>query len=307
MNTTFRTILLAGLLCWSPVILASGDHKHEQEDTEHADEHGDSTQISDNMAHRVGLGIAEAGPANIERELKVYGRLATLPDKRARVRARFPGVIVSVQANLGEEVKQGDVLATIESNESLQTYQLRAPISGVIHQRTAQVGDLTGETVLFELINVDKLWAELKVFPRQRLEIRSGQHVLLYHGDDVHEGKILHLTPQDDGEPYVLARVALANENHHAAPGDMISAAVVVESVDVSLSVDNRALQELEGRPVVFVQEGESYEARPIRLGRKDDRRTEVLEGLSTGERYVVENSYLIKADIGKSAAAHDH
>jgi acetyl/propionyl-CoA carboxylase alpha subunit len=43
------------------------------------------------------------------------------------------------------------------------------------------------------------------------------------------------------------------------------------------------------------------------RLGRSDGRFTEVLAGLQAGDRYVVENSYLIKADIEKSGASHDH
>jgi membrane fusion protein, heavy metal efflux system len=51
----------------------------------------------------------------------------------------------------------------------------------------------------------------------------------------------------------------------------------------------------------------DTYEIRPLELGRSDGNLTEVLGGLQAGDRYVVENSYLIKADIEKSGASHDH
>ena len=54
-------------------------------------------------------------------------------------------------------------------------------------------------------------------------------------------------------------------------------------------------------------QVDDTYEIRPLELGRSDGNLTEVLGGLQAGDRYVVENSYLIKADIEKSGASHDH
>ena len=82
---------------------------------------------------------------------------------------------------------------------------------------------------------------------------------------------------------------------------------IVVETLSVSLAVDNRALQTLDGQRGVFTQHGERYEFHPLTLGRSDGRFSEVLEGLSLSDRYVVENSYLIKADIEKSGAEHEH
>ena len=58
---------------------------------------------------------------------------------------------------------------------------------------------------------------------------------------------------------------------------------------------------------VVFSQHGELYQARPLELGRRGGGFIEVLKGLKAGERYVTENSFLIKADILKSGASHDH
>ena len=67
------------------------------------------------------------------------------------------------------------------------------------------------------------------------------------------------------------------------------------------------SLQRFRDFDVVFAQVGETYEVRMLELGRRDGRFIEVLEGLEPGTTYVTENSYLIKADIEKSGASHDH
>ena len=67
------------------------------------------------------------------------------------------------------------------------------------------------------------------------------------------------------------------------------------------------ALQTFRDWTVVFVRVGETYEIRPIELGKRDAERVEVLSGLKAGDQVVVEQSYLVKADIEKSGASHDH
>jgi cobalt-zinc-cadmium efflux system membrane fusion protein len=67
------------------------------------------------------------------------------------------------------------------------------------------------------------------------------------------------------------------------------------------------ALQSFRDWQVVFVRVGEDYEIRPLELGRRDSRYVEVLGGLEPGAEIVVEQSYLVKADIEKAGASHDH
>jgi len=63
----------------------------------------------------------------------------------------------------------------------------------------------------------------------------------------------------------------------------------------------------MDGKDVVFVRSGDTYTARPVRLGARDAGKVEVLEGLTPGEQVVVEQSYVVKADIGKAGASHEH
>ena len=86
-----------------------------------------------------------------------------------------------------------------------------------------------------------------------------------------------------------------------------VSATVAVAEREVALAVKESGLQRFRDFTVVFAQVGETYEVRMLELGARDGEYAEVLGGLKPGTRYVAEQSFLIKADVEKSAASHDH
>lgn len=86
-----------------------------------------------------------------------------------------------------------------------------------------------------------------------------------------------------------------------------VSAEVTVAARQVPLAVKETGLQRFRDFTVVFTQVGETYEVRMLELGARDGRYAEVLKGLKPGSPYVSEQSFLIKADIEKSGASHDH
>ena len=104
-----------------------------------------------------------------------------------------------------------------------------------------------------------------------------------------------------------MARVVLSNPDKKWLPGLPINIELTSNEVDVPLAVSVEGLQSLNEETVVFGRYGVYFEARPITLGRRDDKYVEVLEGLNAGEKYAAANSYLIKADIGKAGASHEH
>ncbi|MEH6387135.1 MAG: efflux RND transporter periplasmic adaptor subunit [Pseudomonas profundi] len=269
--------------------------------------HEGRTRIAADIAEKAGIRTTEAGPGSIERTLTTYGRLTTASEQIARVRARFPGVITRVNVRLGDRVAKGDRLAQVESNESLKTYDLRSPIDGVVVERQVSVGEIAGEQPLFAIADLTTLWAELQVFPGQRSEVEVDQNVHFKAEGVDQQASVNHLLPSPDNAPYTLARVEVDNPEGALSPGLLVTAEIVVETVEVPLAVDNRALQSFRDWTVVFIQVDDAYEIRPLELGRSDGTLTEVLGGLQAGDRYVVENSYLIKADIEKSGASHDH
>lgn len=302
-----RPYLLSILLMAQGIAYAQEADHHHDEPTPDEPSSGLHTEISLEMAKAVGIQTDEAGPGTIERHILVYGRLHTPPRNSVQIKARFPGLIKEVLVDVGDSVDKGELLATIESDASLQDYQLRSPIDAVIQDRFGNAGEIAGDSPIFVLVNNEQLWAELKVFPGQRFEIEVGQDVHIIHNEHSHNSKISSITPASNTQPYVVARVVLENTYGDMAPGDMVSGQIDAEKIDVPITVENRAIQNMDSVDVVFIREGNRYIPRPVELGRTDGNRTEVLSGLQSGDNYVVENSYLIKADIEKSEAGHEH
>jgi membrane fusion protein, heavy metal efflux system len=82
---------------------------------------------------------------------------------------------------------------------------------------------------------------------------------------------------------------------------------VTVAQREVPLAVKISGLQRFRDFTVVFAKVGDTYEVRMLELGDRDDTSVEVLGGLKPGTAYVSEQSFLIRADIEKSGASHDH
>ncbi|HEY9052111.1 MAG TPA: efflux RND transporter periplasmic adaptor subunit, partial [Gammaproteobacteria bacterium] len=106
-------------------------------------------QISNDIATNSGIKTELAGPQTIKETLNLTGRVQTDPNRLSQVRARFQGIVIKVQRELGDVVRHGDVLAEIQSNESLQNYTIKAPINGVIVSRDVQVNEITSDAPLF--------------------------------------------------------------------------------------------------------------------------------------------------------------
>jgi cobalt-zinc-cadmium efflux system membrane fusion protein len=226
------------------------------------------------------------------------------------VRARFAGIVKTVNVNWGEDVKKGQVLATIESNESLRSYNITAPIDGVVLARNTNVGDVADAESLFTVADLSNVWAEFHVFPRDLENVKKDQVVEVHTLGKGKEtvSKISMLLPTADAlSQTVIAVVPLDNPDGKWRPGMTVEGDVLIDQREVPLAVRTSALQKFRDFTVVFAKFGEQYEVRMLELGTNDGEWVEVLEGLKPNTEYVTENSFLIKADIEKSGASHDH
>jgi len=273
------------------------------------DNHEGRTRIPEAMAELSDIATESAGPQTLERVVTLHGRVQVDPDRLSQLRARFPGVVQSIERNLGARVKQGETLAVIQSNESLQNYALKAPIDGVIIKRNLQIGQATGEAVLFVIADLSQVWVELDVFGRDTEQVEVGQNVHVANLEGYqHEGVIDWISPlAEHASQSVRARIVLDNPDGRLRPGQFVHGDVVVEQVKVPLAVRHSAIQRFRDFKVVFARFDDTYEVRMLELGRRDGQWVEVLGGLEPGTPYVTQNSYLIKADIQKSGAKHAH
>jgi cobalt-zinc-cadmium efflux system membrane fusion protein len=267
------------------------------------------TRIAPEMAEAFGLETMIAGPATLKEVVSVYGTIVPNPERVREVSARFDGAIQSVDVAVGTIVRQGQRLATVESNESLQSYAITAPIGGVIMERSANAGEQTGGRRLFTIVDTSSVWAELSVFPGDRSRVVPGAEVEIAPatGGPAAAGTIALIRPIASANQSVTARVVLANDAGQWALGTYVTGTIKVTEFDVPLAVRRSGLQGFRDFTVVYAQIGDEYEVRMLELGRQDDEWVEVLGGLVPGTRYVTENSYVLKADVEKSGASHDH
>lgn len=268
------------------------------------------TQIIESMAGEMGIKTEAAGPVLIKEVVTLTGRIQTDPNQLSRVRARFPGVVKTVRRNLGDVVRTGDVLATINSNESLDTYAIKAPIDGTIVRRDIQVGETTADEPVFIISNLSSVWVELDAFGRDLMNIKAGQSVEIETLDNSYRanGVIDWVSSlASHASQSVRVRVQLANPSGVLRPGQFVRGHVTVADHEAPLAVRQSAIQRFRDFQVVFAKIGDTYEVRMLELGKQNSEWVEVTGGLEAGTQYVVTNSYLIKADIEKSGASHDH
>ena len=269
------------------------------------------TSITEEAASAAGIKVDTVGPVAIEETIVLTGTVVLNQNKTAQVKARFPGVVRKVVKNVGESVKEGEILAIIESNASLTNYEVKAPFAGVILERSTNLGDVTGDTALFVVADLSAVWAEFHVFSKDLELVKAGQKIRVKNiqGDDKEtESTVTIFTPVAElSSQSVLARVTLDNADGRWRPGMTVRGNVIVHIHDVPLAVKSAGLQRFRDFTVVFAKVSDTYEVRMLELGVNDDTWTEVKGGIKPGTKYVTENSFLVKADIEKSGASHDH
>lgn len=294
----------------SPSVTGGATHDHDEAAGDDDHGHANSVRIAADVADAAGIRVEPAAAAPIRREQVVQGLLVPVEGRSARVVARFPGPVRDVRVSTGDTVRAGQTLALVESNISLSNYAVSAPIGGTVLARNVAVGDLAGETPMFEIADLSKLWVDLHVFGADGDRLVAGLPVRIERlSDGVSADLAIDrvLPGAATASQSTVARAVLDNTDGRWRPGSAVRARVATAQQQVPLSVPLSALQRLEGREVVFVREGDEYSARPVQLGERDAERVEIRDGLHAGEWVVVAQSYLIKADIGKAGAAHEH
>jgi cobalt-zinc-cadmium efflux system membrane fusion protein len=258
-----------------------------------------------------GIELLTAGPATIRERVVLNGRIAPNEDALAHVMPRFPGLVRSVHKRLGDPVVAGDLLAVIESNESLHPYELRSRIGGRVIEKNVAPGEIAStDRELFAIADLSTVWADLDVYRRDVGRLRVAQPVRVDAGDGSPPGEtqLAYLSPIGSVDTQtLLARAVLPNPDGAWRPGLFVTAEVEVGVFEVPVAVSDAAIQRLDGEDVVFVSDGTAFEARPVELGRRDGAHVEIVSGLFAGQRYVGAGSFVIKAEIGKSGAGHDH
>lgn len=308
-------IILLSLLLVTGIyfIFFNEEHEHGDEHMEHGKEitEVDKTKITDSAAKKMGIVIDKVQNATISQTLQLTGRITLNQNKKAKVLARFPGVVKEVKVNLGEQVKKDQVLAIVESNQSLRTYDIKAPINGAVLERNTNIGDVASSEPIFVIADLSTVWAKFHVFSEDTEKVKADQAVQIHTiDDDVNaKGKIDMVFPTADelSQTHIVI-VELSNDEGKWRPGMTVEGDVSIYEKDVRLAVKESALQKLDSDEyVIFVKKNDEYIAKQVITGIRGGGYVEIKNGLEEGELYVAEGSFIIKSDILKSTAEHEH
>jgi membrane fusion protein, heavy metal efflux system len=154
------------------------------------------------------------------------------------------------------------------------------------------------------------VWADFSVYRQDFPLLREGQTVIVDGGPGMEktEAKIAYISPfGSENSQTMLARAVVPNPKGDWRPGLFSKGEVLVDEVEVPVAVKASAVQTFRDWNVVFINVGDFFEVVPVELGRRDGEWVEIKSGLKAGERYAAENSFIVKADVGKAGAAHEH
>lgn len=355
---------------------AKEEHGGHEEETE-------KVAMTDAQVKAAGIKIEKSGSAIVRTALQLPGEIKFNEDRTAHIVPRVIGVVEGVSANLGQQVRKGQVLAVVSSagvssirsdlqaaqrrrelaqttyerertlweqkispeqdvlqarqalreaeiavanaTQQLQTLgaapssgalgrvELRAPFDGMVVEKHIALGEAVQEsTNVFTLSDLSTVWAEMSVSARDLMQVRVGERVRVRAGaaDMVADGKISYVGSLIGAQTRTApARVVLDNPRGAWRPGLFVTVEVLTNDNETPspVTVTADAVQNVEDKPSVFVKVDGGFETRPVRIGRSDGQRVEILEGIQAGEPYAADGSFVIKSEQGKSSATHSH
>jgi len=289
-------------------VKAVGAKGHGHDEKGH--HHDEGAKLSDAQIAAAGIELLPAGPRDLHETLRLNGMIQPNQEALVKVTPRFPGVVRSMRKRLGDKVRKDEVLATVESNQSLTTYELKAPIDGTVIDRDGTLGEFASEQrPLFTIADLSTMWIDLAVYRRDFARVRVGDAVAINveDGGPAIEARIDYVSPLGASDTQSsIARAVVPNDGR-LRPGLFVDGRILLSARPVEVAVKASALQTLDGKTVVFVREGDSFGAREVEVGQRDADWIEILFGVLPGDVYAGKNSFVIKAEIGKAGAAHEH
>jgi len=94
-------------------------HAEEGEEQAGEDEHGEEevVRLSDEEMKEFGIEVTTAGPGRLDQYAELPGEIVLNADRLAHVVPRVSGIVREVRKSIGDAVKDGEIMAVIESRE----------------------------------------------------------------------------------------------------------------------------------------------------------------------------------------------
>jgi cobalt-zinc-cadmium efflux system membrane fusion protein len=274
------------------------------------DETAKEVELSDGMLAAAAIELATAGPGVLRDSLILNGIIQPNQEALVQVAPRFPGVVREIRARIGDRVAKGDLLATVESNQSLTAYELRAPISGTIINRQGSLGEYASEQKpAFVIADLSTVWVDFSVYRRDLARVSVDDTILIdaEDGGSPIEAKVAYVSPVGNSDTQsALARAVVDNRRMRLRPGLFVAGKLLLAAKSVPIAIKSEALsndREPDSRIRAF---GVKFEVRNVEIGANDPQFVEVISGLRDGDVYAAKNSFVIKAELAKGLAEEE-
>lgn len=193
-------------------------------------------------------------------------------------------------------------------------YELRAPMSGTVIEKHITIGEkLSDDSEVFTISDLSLLWVDLKIPARDIYRVKQGSYVVIQSSNGMKAiGTITLIGPVvDEATRTALARLMLENGDGHWKPGTFVTGDVRISAENLPVVVPSEAVQNIEGKNGIFVQEGDDFRPVPVVVGRRDRNKAEIVSGLKPGTFYVTRGAFELKAMMITSSlgshAGHGH
>jgi multidrug efflux pump subunit AcrA (membrane-fusion protein) len=271
------------------------------------EERADGVVLSDAKVAAAGIELATAAPAVLRDSLLLNGVVQANQEALVQVTPRFPGIVKEVRKRIGDRVERGEVLAIVESNQSLTPYELKASLAGTVIDRQTTLGEYASEQrPAFVIADLSTVWVDFSVYRRDLKRVHIGDQVMIDPADGgaAIAAQVSYLSPVGSSETQsALARAVVANPEQRLRPGLFATGRVTLSSKTVAVAVKTSAVQTLEDHPAVFVRSGDRFEVREVELGDRDTDFVEITFGVLEGDVYAARNSFIVKAEMAKGSA----
>ena len=204
--------------------------------------HGaEGVEMSDAKVAAAGIEVVAASKGTLRDALQLNGILQPNQEALVQVTPRFPGVVREIKKRIGDQVEKGELLAKIESNQSLTVYEMRAPIAGTVIDRQISLGEYASEQKpAFTVADISTVWVDLSVYRRDLPRVKLGDTVLIDIGDGGKpiEAKLSYISPIGSSDTQsALARAVVSNDDLRLRAGLFVSAQLILTAKEVPVVV----------------------------------------------------------------------
>jgi cobalt-zinc-cadmium efflux system membrane fusion protein len=225
--------------------------------------------------------------------------------------------VASAEADVRASRSSLQALDATDTTADSSQLSLRAPISGMVIERTALLGQLAEPAQpLFKIADLSNVWLSVHAFERDAVRLQTGKTAkvtLPAFPGKTFQAKITLIGKQvDTSSRTIPVRIAIANSNGVLRPGMSATAWVPLsESSQQIITVPAASVQRIESQWYVFVPKyDDTFELRQVGRGRDLEGEIEIVSGLKPGETVVVDGAFLLKAEAEKARGEgkeHDH